>query len=146
MSEVWIRPMKEADLKEIAAIEKEAIIPPWSERDFRDSLELSHVSMLVAILYGQIAGYCVCYQSLDEGEITNVAVKKELRRQGIAGKLLEKLFYVGAERGIERFLLEVRASNEAALRTYEKAGFQRTGLRKNFYTQPAEDAVIMIRG
>lgn len=146
MSEAWIRPMEEADLREVAAIEKEAITPPWSAQDFRDSLELPHVIMLAAILDGQVAGYCVCYQSLDEGEITNVAVKKELRRQGIAGKLLEKLFSVGAERGSKRFLLEVRASNEAALHTYEKVGFQCAGLRKNFYTQPVEDAVIMIRG
>lgn len=146
MRELSIRPMKEADLQEVAAIEQEAIAPPWSEQDFRDSLGLPHVSMLTAVLDGEVAGYCVCYQSFDEGEITNVAVKKELRRRGIAGKLLEALFSLGTERGIERFLLEVRASNEAALYTYEKVGFQRAGLRKNFYTQPAEDAVIMIRG
>ena len=97
-------------------------------------------------LDGQVAGYCVCYQSFEEGEITNVAVKKELRGQGIAGKLLEALFLYGKERGVERYILEARAGNEPALRLYEKAGFIRVGTRKNFYEQPVEDAVIMTRG
>ncbi len=146
MSEPEIRLMEEADLAEVAAIEREAITPPWSEQAFRESLGLEHTILLAAIQDGQVAGYCVCYQSFEEGEITNVAVKKELRGQGIAGKLLEKLCSYGKERGLERYILEVRAGNEPALRLYEKAGFIRVGTRKNFYEQPVEDAVIMTRG
>ena len=93
-----------------------------------------------------MAGYCVCYQSFEEGEITNVAVKKELRGQGIAGKLLEKLCSYGKKRGLERYILEVRAGNEPAIHLYERSGFTRVGIRKGFYEQPVEDAVIMVKG
>ena len=146
MNELLIRPMEELDLPQTAAIEKEAITPPWSEQAFRESLGLEHTILLAAIQDGQVAGYCVCYQSFEEGEITNVAVKKELRGQGIAGKLLEKLCSYGKERGLERYILEVRAGNEPAIHLYERSGFTRVGIRKCFYEQPVEDAVIMVKG
>lgn len=146
MNELLIRPMEELDLSQAAAIEKEAITPPWSEQAFRESLGLEHTILLAAIEDGQVAGYCVCYQSFEEGEITNVAVKKELRGQGIAGKLLEKLCSYGKERGLERYILEVRAGNEPAIHLYERSGFTRVGIRKGFYEQPVEDAVIMVKG
>lgn len=146
MNEFLIRPMEELDLPQAAAIEKEAITPPWSEQAFRESLGLEHTILLAAIQDGQVAGYCVCYQSFEEGEITNVAVKKELRGQGIAGKLLEKLCSYGKERGLERYILEVRAGNEPAIHLYERSGFTRVGIRKGFYEQPVEDAVIMVKG
>ena len=146
MNELLIRPMEELDLPQAAAIEKEAITPPWSEQAFRESLGLEHTILLAAIQDGQVAGYCVCYQSFEEGEITNVAVKKELRGQGIAGKLLEKLCSYGKERGLERYILEVRAGNEPAIHLYERSGFTRVGIRKGFYEQPGEDAVIMVKG
>ena len=146
MNELLIRPMEELDLPQAAAIEKEAITPPWSEQAFRESLGLEHTILLAAIQDGQVAGYCVCYQSFEEGEITNVAVKKELRGQGIAGKLLEKLGSYGRERGLERYILEVRAGNEPAIHLYERSGFTRVGIRKGFYEQPVEDAVIMVKG
>ncbi len=145
MSELCIRPMEDRDLYEVAAIEKEAITPPWSQQAFRESLELEHTILLTALREDRVAGYCVCYRSFEEGEITNVAVKKELRGQGIAGKLLEELFLYGRKCGMERFFLEVRAGNEPALHLYEKTGFARAGVRKNFYEQPVEDAVIMIK-
>lgn len=146
MNELLIRPMEELDLPQAATIEKEAITPPWSEQAFRESLGLEHTILLAAIQDGQVAGYCVCYQSFEEGEITNVAVKKELRGQGIAGKLLEKLCSYGKERGLERYILEVRAGNEPAIHLYERSGFTRVGIRKGFYEQPVEDAVIMVKG
>ena len=146
MNELLIRPMEELDLPQAAAIEKEAITPPWSEQAFRESFGLEHTILLAAIQDGQVAGYCVCYQSFEEGEITNVAVKKELRGQGIAGKLLEKLCSYGKERGLERYILEVRAGNEPAIHLYERSGFTRVGIRKGFYEQPVEDAVIMVKG
>ena len=146
MSELLIRPMEEPDLPEVAAIEREAISPPWSEQAFRESLGLEHTILLTALQDDRVAGYCVCYQSFEEGEITNVAVKRELRGQGIAGKLMEGLFLYGKKRGIERFLLEVRAGNEPALHLYEKTGFIRAGVRKSFYEHPVEDAVIMTKG
>ena len=66
--------------------------------------------------------------------------------RGIAGKLLEKLGSYGRERGLERYILEVRAGNESAIHLYERSGFTQVGIRKGFYEQPVEDAVIMAKG
>ena len=94
MNELLIRPMEELDLPQAAAIEKEAITPPWSEQAFRESLGLEHTILLAAIQDGQVAGYCVCYQSFEEGEITNVAVKKELRGAGNCRKASGKIVFL----------------------------------------------------
>ena len=82
-------------------------------------------------------------QVLDEGEITNVAVKKSLRGQKIASRLMDELLKKGTLRGISFFVLEVRKSNSAAIHLYEKSGFTKAGIRRNFYEKPIEDAVIM---
>ena len=78
--------------------------------------------------------------------IHRIAVLSTIRRHGIAGKLLEKLCSYGKERGLERYILEVRAGNEPAIHLYERSGFTRVGIRKGFYEQPVEDAVIMVKG
>ena len=143
MSEWVIRPMEERDLPEVSRIEGEVFSVPWSEQSFRDSLALSYAVFLTAECEGRVAGYCGCYQSLEEAEITNVAVKQEFRGRGIAKALLQELFRVGKARGASVFLLEVRAGNQAAIRLYEGQGFQNMGLRRNFYEKPREDAVIM---
>lgn len=145
MAEIHIRFMEERDLEAVAAIEREAISPPWSKNAFRDSLSLSHTIFLVAECGGELAGYCGAYQSLEEAEITNVAVKKELRGQGIAKRLLLELFDIGKSRGAFAFTLEVRVTNQAAIHLYEKLGFESLGVRKNFYEKPREDALIMWR-
>ena len=137
------RPMEERDLPEVSRIEGEVFSVPWSEQSFRDSLALSYAVFLTAECEGRVAGYCGCYQSLEEAEITNVAVKQEFRGRGIAKALLQELFRVGEARGASVFLLEVRAGNQAAIRLYEGQGFQNMGLRRNFYEKPREDAVIM---
>lgn len=112
MNELLIRPMEELDLPQAAAIEKEAITPPWSEQAFRESLGLEHTILLAAIQDGQVAGYCVCYQSFEEGEITNVAVKKELRGQGIAGSFWKPCFYMERSSGVDViFWKHVHATN-----------------------------------
>ena len=143
MSEWVSRPMEERDLPEVSRIEGEVFSVPWSEQSFRDSLALSYAVFLTAECEGRVAGYCGCYQSLEEAEITNVAVKQEFRGRGIAKALLQELFRVGEARGAWVFLLEVRAGNQAAIRLYEGQGFQNMGLRRNFYEKPREDAVIM---
>ena len=90
----------------------------------------------------------VTFPPLDEGTviIDHTFVDASLRGQGIAGKLLEKLGSYGRERGLERYILEVRAGNEPAIHLYERSGFTRMGIRKGFYEQPVEDAVIMTKG
>jgi len=145
MSKPVIRRMEEKDLPQVSAIEADTFSVPWSEKAFRDSIAMYHTIFLVAELEGEIAGYVGCYQSLEEAEITNVAVRKDLRKQGIARKLLQELIKIGTEQGAFAYTLEVRVSNAAAIRLYESLEFESVGIRKNFYEKPTEDAVIMWR-
>ncbi len=138
-----IRRMTEADLEQVCAIEKETFSDPWSEDDFRNSLLDDKNDYLVVDIDGMIAGYCGFWGVIDEGDIFNVAVRKEYRRQHIGADMLKALIEKGRERGITSFTLEVRLSNEPAIRLYEDLGFQRAGIRKDFYSKPKEDAVIM---
>ena len=82
---------------------------------------------------------------LDEGDVTNVAVRRDRQREGIGNFLMESMIRLAEERGITMIHLEVRAGNEAAIRLYERQGFVRDGLRKGYYTDPTEDAVLMTR-
>ena len=92
---------------------------------------------------GLIAGYCGCYGVAGEGYIYNVAVGKNYRRQGIGFRLLQDLIEAAKSRGIESLTLEVRKSNLPAIKLYKKLGFVEAGIRKDFYTKPLEDAIIM---
>ena len=138
-----IRNMTEADLPEVCDIENESFSDPWSEKSFRDSLLDEKNGYLVAEVDGKIAGYCGLWGIAGEGDIYNVAVKKEFRRKHIGEALLKTLIQQSIERGITSFTLEVRASNEPAIKLYESLGFHGVGIRKDFYTKPKEDAVIM---
>lgn len=138
-----IRRMTETDLAEVIAIEQESFSDPWSEEDFRSSFLDEKNGYLVAVIDDRVAGYCGCWGVAGEGDIYNVAVKKEFRRQHIAEKLLRALIQMSAERGITSFTLEVRATNEPAISLYRSLGFESAGIRKDFYSKPKEDAVIM---
>ena len=92
-----------------------------------------------------LVGYCGVWLSFDEGEIMNVAVREEFRRRGCAGRLLEELLSRAKERGASRFILEVRERNLPAIRLYESLGFERAGIRKNFYSDPKENALILLK-
>ena len=141
--QLLIRPMEERDIAQAARIEAESFSTPWSAEAFRKSLALDYTIFLTAEWEGRVAGYCGCYVSLEEAEITNVAVKEELRGRGIARALLLELLRQGEARSAKAFLLEVRAGNASAIRLYEGLGFEREGLRRNFYEQPREDALVM---
>ena len=82
---------------------------------------------------------------LDEGDVTNVAVRRDRQREGIGNFLMESMIRLAEERGITMIHLEVRVGNETAIRLYERQGFVRDGLRKAYYTDPTEDAVLMTR-
>ena len=135
--------MQEKDLKRVTEIERENFSVPWSEEGFRSSLHQNEYLFLTVVAEGEVAGYCGLLQSFDEADITNVAVDKRFRRQGIGYLMLTRLMELGRERGIERYTLEVRAGNEPAIALYEKLGFASVGIRKGFYSMPKEDAVIM---
>ncbi len=145
MDKLNIRRMEEQDLNQVCAIEEETFSMPWSKKAFRETLSYYHTLFLVAELDKEIAGYCGCYQSLEEAEITNVAVKRQLRGRGIGRKLLMELIRLGKEQGASAFTLEVRVSNQPAIHLYESLGFVSFGIRRNFYEKPKEDAMIMWR-
>lgn len=136
-----IVPMAERHLAALAAIEKACFHAPWSETMLRE--ELGKGIFLVAERDGAAVGYVGCQTVLDEGYITNVAVSPDCRRQGVARALLDELKARAVQAGLSFVTLEVRASNAPAIALYEGAGFVRVGVRKNFYTAPTEDAVLM---
>lgn len=143
MCKIVIRRMQMEDLPEVCVIEKDNFSLPWSVESFAESLEKDYTVFLTALAGGQVVGYVGCYCVGGEGEITNVAVKESYRRMGIGGMLLEKLYEEGKTLDTEEFFLEVRESNEAAIGLYTRQGFVKEGIRKNFYEQPVENAVIM---
>ena len=134
-------PMAERHLAALAEIEKACFHAPWSEAMLRE--ELGKGIFLVAERDGQVVGYVGCQTVLDEGYITNVAVSPDCRRQGVGRALIAELVQRARAQGLSFVTLEARASNAPAIALYEGAGFVRVGVRKNFYTAPTEDAVLM---
>lgn len=142
-AELVIAEMCEEDTLQAAQIEKEVSSMPWSRQGFLDALKQDTL-FITAKQNGKVAGYCGMYCSFEEGEITNVAVAQDWRRQGIGRQLVSYLLEQGTKRGIVRIVLEVRISNTPAIKLYEAFGFQPAGRRKGFYEKPREDALIMI--
>lgn len=143
---VIIRRMQAGDIPAVAAIEKDNFSEPWSDNGFFTALEREDTVFLVAEdSVGRIAGYCGFYYSYTDGEITNVVVDKEYRRQGIGRRLLEEIDIICKDKGLESLTLEVRFNNEAAVELYKKMGYEEAGIRKNFYVRPTEDARVMIK-
>lgn len=142
---VKIRKMQEADLDEIAEVAAQSFQSPWSRQGFAEALPMENACFFIAEEECAILGYCGLYMAADECEIINVAVCPKARKRGIADLLLRALIEEGHRNGVRRFFLEVRVSNEAAICLYEKHGFSRQGIRKNFYQKPCEDAYVMNR-
>lgn len=140
-----IRKMTEEDLDQVAGIAADLFALPWSRQGFQEALPMDNACFLVAEDAGRIAGYCGLFMAFDEGEVINIAVRRDCQRQGIANRLFQALLDAGRQNGISRFFLEVRVSNEAAIRLYEKNGFSRQGIRRDFYKMPREDAYVMSR-
>lgn len=142
-ADIQVRSMQPQDVGCIAALEKICFSAPWSEEALDESLVKAEYIFLAAELDGKIAGYVGMIRALDEGDITEVAVFPEYRRRGVAYALLTELKDRCAALGISRIFLEVRESNASAIALYEKTGFERIGLRRNFYDAPREHAVLM---
>lgn len=140
-----VRRMSVKDLEQVAAIAAEVFTDPWTMQGFAEALLMDNACFLLAVDGNTVLGYCGIYMAADEGEIINVAVKPEFRRQNIADQLICALLFEGHKNGVSRFFLEVRVSNAAAIHLYEKNGFVKQGIRKNFYEKPNEDAYVMNR-
>jgi len=139
-----IRRLTYADLPQVVAIERRSFTTPWSLAMF--VLELSKPSgiCLAARRAGKILGYLVCSRYDVVWHLMNVAVDPRLRREGVATALIERLFAIADGPGAQ-YTLEVRASNAAAIRLYERFGFRAVGRRRGYYHDNREDAVIMWR-
>lgn len=135
--------MSEADLPQVAEIEKNIFSIPWSEKAFQDSMESENTIYIVAKEQDKVLGYAGMYCSFEEGNITNVAVDTSARRHSVGQDLIIDILNKGKEKGVTDFFLEVRETNYAAISLYEKIGFKESGIRKNFYEKPTENAVIM---
>ncbi len=129
---------------DIVNIEKISFTVPWSKKTFLEALESKYISTSVLLEEdGTICGFCCMMAIGCEAELLNIAVLPEHRRKGYAALLLEKALLSLSENSVEDVFLEVRESNSPARRLYERFGFFEIGVRKNYYSQPKENAVLM---
>lgn len=141
---IQITPAANEHLPQLTALEQICFpTDPWSEALYQAALDNPAVAVLLAQGEdGAPLGYAVLSTVLDEGNLDNIAVAPEARRQGIADALLSALTAFGREH-LARLMLEVRSSNAPAIALYEKHGFATVGRRKNYYDTPREDAILM---
>jgi len=141
-----LRDMTEADLGGVLKIEHEVHAYPWTLGNFNDALRSKYLCMVYES-DGAILGYAVLMLAIDEAELLDIAVDSKHQRQGLGRQLLEEMMALARRRDMVRMVLEVRASNGAAIGLYRKAGFTDIGLRRSYY--PAqngrEDAILMGR-
>lgn len=136
---VEILPLTADDLPRVMELERESFSDPWSEAAMAATLSIPVVRGLAARVDGETVGFALAYLIPPEGEIADICVSPKVRGRGIASLLMQALL----EGDCTEFWLEVRASNTPARRLYEKLGFAAVGIRKNYYDNPREDAVVM---
>ena len=143
---VRIVPMNADHLDEVAELERICFSTPWSRNMLAEELDNALSAFLVALDDdGRVVGYAGLQVVLDEGYITNVAVRPDCRRQGVAGQILQVFLDFAQAQGLAFLTLEVRASNYGAIALYGERGFRSVGRRKNYYEHPKEDAIIMTK-
>ena len=138
-----ITQMTSAHVAQVAELEKICFSDPWSEKSVASELTNPLSLWLVALDGETVAGYIGSQSVMGESDMMNVAVHPDHRRQGVAETLVTELVSALAEKGNHCLTLEVRASNAPAISLYEKLGFARIGLRRNYYRNPKEDALIL---
>jgi len=143
LPEITIRPMAEADVASVVAIELVSYRFPWSEGIFRDCLKVGYMCRAV-VVYGAVAGYGIVSTGAGEGHILNLCIREDLRCRGIGAHLLEDLLQRAAAANVEYAYLEVRPSNTAAIRLYKAFAFEHIGARRGYYQAPGgrEDAAV----
>lgn len=138
------RSMKMEDIGAICEIEKEAFPTPWTPGAFQNELSNNHFAhYLVMEVAGAIAGYAGMWVIMDEAHVTNIAVRTTYRGMKLGEQLLLELRKKADKHGARRMTLEVRVTNRVAQNLYEKLGFRSVGVRKGYYTDNNEDALIM---
>lgn len=142
LSKVTICEMGKEDVEQVALLEERTFSEPWSKKALEDSLDSKDYRFYVAKKDERVVAYCGYYKTADEANITNLIVSEEVRAKGIGHALMTYLMERAYADGISAVTLEVRVSNMSARNLYESLGFKLEGVRKNFYSAPAEDACI----
>ena len=153
---ILIRRMTEADLPQVLEIEKENFSVPWSEKSFRDMISRPESVFLVAeetaglkVDSGRrmpyLAGYAGAVTACDQGDVTNIAVRGTRKQRGIGDQLMKHLLEEARKKGAEEIFLEVREHNEPAKQLYRSNRFVEIGIRKGYYADTQEDAILMKR-
>lgn len=135
--------MTAAQLDGVCALENACFVHPWSRQSLQESLENDNALFFAATENGEVIGYIGMSYVLDEGYLYNVAVAPHYRRRGVGSALIRTLVTWCKKENFAFLTLEVRQSNAAARSLYEAFGFVKVGERKNYYTEPTENAVLM---
>lgn len=143
MKQVAVRRMNLGDVDGVLQVEVQSFPTPWSRQAFVDEMNHELSYYLVLVQAGQIIGYAGMWLIVDEAHITNVAVLPEYRGQKLGELLMSSMVEHAKNRGAASMTLEVRVSNDIAKGLYEKFGFKPNGLRKNYYADTKEDALVM---
>ncbi len=133
------------DLEEVVRIEKASMPSPWSKELFEEELRRSAAHYFVAEEGNRVAGYMGYWEAPQEAHIINLAVSPPFRNRGVGQRMVEFCLGFAAKRGAKLATLEVRESNGAAKRLYEKCNFRTVAIRRKYYQDNQEDAIIMLR-
>jgi ribosomal-protein-alanine N-acetyltransferase len=145
-SHYFVRRMKEEDLASVRAIEALSFSSPWSDNTFRGEIQNTSVSFPLVVVRrpdDEVVAYIIFWQIREDVQVNNIAVRPDCRGQGIAEALMRYVIDKVRKAGATFMTLEVRPSNTAATNIYKKLGFEVLGTRKNYYTKPDEDALIL---
>lgn len=141
--QVQLRLLRLDDLPRIMEIERQSFSVPWQRNTFESLLRRNDTDLLGAEREGVLIGYAICWTTLDEAELGNVAVAPEARGAGVGDLLVSSMLERVRARGARVCFLEVRESNLAAQRLYGRRGFETIGRRRGYYSRPMEDALVM---
>lgn len=143
MEDIVYRQMREQDVERVAELEKLCFRTPWSYNSLLGELSNDVAYYVVAVDGGEVCGYAGMWVMLDEAHMTNIAVDPDHRQRGIARRMILHLMHTALQNGAERMTLEVRENNHSAQRLYASLGFGFAGIRKRYYTDTGENALIL---
>jgi ribosomal-protein-alanine N-acetyltransferase len=141
---IVFRFMKEEDIDQVLEIEHASFTTPWSREAFYNELNMNKFAIYIVLeVDKKVVGYCGVWIVIDEAHVTNIAILPEYRGRKFGDALMQQLFEVARSMGAKSMTLEVRVTNYIAQSLYQKFGFQKGGLRKRYYTDNQEDALVM---
>ena len=140
---ITFRKMTADDAEQVSEIDFQSFSVPWKMTDYWKYAQEKNIESVVAEIDQKIVAYAAAFVSFEEAEVFKIAVEPKLRGQKIGTKIFAELIQAVKNRGVNAMTLEVRPSNVAAVKLYENFGLKSVGRRKNYYTNPTEDALIM---